>query len=126
MKFSTVAVTVASLATVVYGQLDQIKAFPVCAQPCLISGISATPCGLDIKCACTNKAFFGAAVPCIQKGCEDADEDKARQAAIDLCKTVGEDVTAELPPAHGNGGGSTPPPTEPVKPSPCKARKFRA
>ncbi|KAK6349477.1 hypothetical protein TWF696_005761 [Orbilia brochopaga] len=128
MKFSTVLFAAGTLASAALAQknpLDYINDFPKCAQQCLLTGVSATTCGLDIKCVCTTQAFFDKTVPCIQTNCEDKEEDSARDAAIKLCKEVGGvDVTDKLPPAHE---GSTPPPTTPpVKPSPCKARKFRA
>ncbi|KAF3907030.1 hypothetical protein ABW20_dc0101166 [Dactylellina cionopaga] len=95
MKFSTAIFAVGALATAVYAQFDK---FPVCAQPCLITGLTASGCGLtDFKCTCTAQPFFDKSLPCIQTSCKAVDQAKARDASIGLCKSVGIDITNELP-----------------------------
>ncbi|KAF3933288.1 hypothetical protein ABW20_dc0105938 [Dactylellina cionopaga] len=96
MKFSTITFVVGTFTTAIYCQLDK---FPICAQPCLITGLDATGCGLtDFKCTCTAKPFFEKSLPCIQKGCNPTDQNKARDASLGLCKSVGIDITDKLPP----------------------------
>ncbi|EPS35063.1 hypothetical protein H072_11528 [Dactylellina haptotyla CBS 200.50] len=125
MKFSTVILAVGTFATAVYGQLD---AFPNCAQSCLLTGVQASGCSLtDFKCACTAQPFFDKSLPCIQSSCSTADQDKARTAALGLCKSVGIDITDKLPPPSGGGSTTTSaPPTGPTGGSPCKPKlRFR-
>ncbi|KAK6542838.1 hypothetical protein TWF694_006779 [Orbilia ellipsospora] len=124
MKFSTVLLAAGAITTT-YAQLS---AFPSCALSCLVSGISSSGCSAtDYKCTCSSSAFLTTSTTCIKGACSTADQDAARTAAINLCNSVGIDVSGQIPPVGGSTTTTTSAPsTGPTGgSSPCKPKRFR-
>ncbi|XP_014553106.1 hypothetical protein COCVIDRAFT_108587 [Bipolaris victoriae FI3] len=92
MKTFTIA-SIVALASVASAQLDNI---PQCALSCFIGPLTSDGCAnlTDFACHCKKGDTLLAQVqPCVQKGCEAADQAKAIAAVESTCQAAGVPIT---------------------------------
>ncbi|EUC45555.1 hypothetical protein COCMIDRAFT_95299 [Bipolaris oryzae ATCC 44560] len=92
MKTFTIA-SIVALASVASAQLDNI---PQCALSCFVGPLTSDGCAnlTDFACHCKKGDTLLAQVqPCVQKGCEAADQAKAIAAVESTCQAAGVPIT---------------------------------
>ncbi|KAF2018660.1 CFEM-domain-containing protein [Aaosphaeria arxii CBS 175.79] len=116
MKTFAIASFIA-LASVASAQLDNI---PQCALSCLLTPLSNDGCPAldDFKCHCEKAdSLFSSAIPCVQKACEAADQQKTIEAVEGTCKQAGVPIQVPVIGSSSAAGTPTPTPTPSATPS---------
>jgi len=95
---------------------------PPCAQPCFLTAISDTSCGLEPACLCKDTTFLTAVSGCIKKNCESNDQGTALAYGEGICKAASVTVTATSAGSASTGAASnsTTLPTATGSPAPIK------
>ncbi|KAI9670357.1 MAG: hypothetical protein M1817_004400 [Caeruleum heppii] len=91
MKVSTTLV-LSAFSAVALAQVN-LGDLPSCARGCIGTSVNVPGCnGLDIRCICSNQSFLGDIACCLQRECNQSDQENAVRFASSLCSSAGVDV----------------------------------
>ncbi|KAI0033014.1 hypothetical protein K488DRAFT_85311 [Vararia minispora EC-137] len=98
---------VLALATSASASIMVKRAYPSCANPCLVNpNLGGCSSASDLTCVCNSNVFISSTSQCFNQHCSGADLDQANQTAQQACLAAGVTLTSAP-----SGASSTPVPS---------------